>query len=149
MIEPPVCDSLGFAIAWPDVPLETAHARRLLPQQVAFSDATENPKRLAALLEGLRRGEPALLKIGSHDCLHERYRLPAIVGAREALECARAAGAHMAVVSGSGSGLFAICARGEEARVASAMLRGFEGQGARGECAAASIVRTPPRVEAI
>lgn len=146
VIEAPVSERLGFCIAWPDVPLETGRARALLPASVPFADAAENPKRLAALLEGLRRGDPALLSVGAHDSLHERYRLPAIVGAREALDSGRAEGAHAALISGSGSGVFAICARGDEARIAAALVRGFESRGARAIGREAHIVRGAPRV---
>ena len=146
VIEAPVSESLGFCIAWPEVPLETGRARALLPASVPFADAAENPKRLAALLEGLRRGDPALISAGAHDALHERYRLPAIVGAREALDLARSQGAHAALISGSGSGVFAICARGDEARIAAALVRGFESRGARAVGREAHIVRGAPRV---
>lgn len=146
VIEAPVSDTLGFAIAWPEAALETSRARKLLPARVDFADAAENPKRLAALLEGLRSGDPALLSVGAHDSLHERYRLPAIQGAREALEQARAAGAHAALISGSGSGLFAICARGQESLIAEALVRGFQRGGARAQGREARIVRSAPRV---
>ena len=146
VIESEVHESLGFAIAWPEFALETERARKLLPQTVAFSDAVENPRRLAALLAGMRRGDADLLAIGSEDRLHERYRLPLIQGGLEALQFAREAGAHAAMVSGSGSGMFAICARGQEERVAAALVRGFESGGARACGAQANMVREAPRV---
>jgi homoserine kinase len=139
---------LGFAIAWPDAMLETERARKILPAAVPFADAVENPRRLAALLAGLRRGDPILLAVGSQDRLHERHRLPLIRGGREALEQALQAKAYAAMISGSGSGMFAICERGREASVAAAMVRGFESAGARAVGAAASIVREAPQVQA-
>ncbi|MEO6711313.1 MAG: homoserine kinase, partial [Planctomycetota bacterium] len=146
VIESAVHESLGFAIAWPDTALETERARALLPQSVAFSDAVENPRRLAALLEGLRRGNREWIAAGSEDRLHERYRLPLILGGREALERAREAGAWAAMISGSGSGMFAICARGEEACIAAALVSGFESAGAQAIGMQANIVREAPRV---
>jgi homoserine kinase len=146
VIESEVHESLGFAIAWPGVALETERARQLLPKTVAFADAVENPRRLAALLAGLRRGDPALLADGSEDRLHERHRLPLILGGREALEQAREAGAHAAMISGSGSGMFAICAQGDEQRIAQAMVRGFESAGARATGCPAKIVRDGAQV---
>jgi homoserine kinase len=53
----------------------------------------------------------------------------------------------MATISGSGSGMFAVCARGDEDRVAAAMVRGFESAGAQAWGSAASIVRHGARVE--
>lgn len=103
--------SLAFAVAWPSVGLETVLARRLLPANVAFADAADNPRRLALLLEGLRTGDRELLELGAVDHLHVPYRLPRIPGGERALAAARAAGAHVATISGSGSGLFFIAPR--------------------------------------
>lgn len=149
VIQAPLHESLGFAIAWPDVQLPTALARGLLPAQVPFSDAVENPRRLAILLEGLRLGLPAWIAHGSEDRLHERYRLPHIQGASQALAAARAAGAFAAWISGSGSGLFAVGARGDEARLADALVRGFSSANASAIGAPAAAVFTTPHVVAI
>jgi homoserine kinase len=99
---------LGFALAWPDAPLATHAARSVLPSTVRFEDAVENPRRLALLLEGLRRADPELLRLGSADRLHVAYRLPLITGAESAFVRAREAGAWLATISGSGSALIAI-----------------------------------------
>ncbi len=99
--------SIAFAVAWPSAPLPTALARSLLPAQVSFADARENPRRLALLLEGLRSADPRLLRAGVEDRLHERYRLPHIPGGAAALAAAYEAGAWLACVSGSGSALVA------------------------------------------
>jgi homoserine kinase len=146
VIESEIHDSLSFAVAWPEEPLETARARQALPASVDFADAVENPRRLAALLAGLRRGDAALIGAGSVDRLHERHRLPLIRGGREALASARAAGALAALISGSGSGMFAICAKDQGARIAAALVRGFESAGVRAEGGPARVVREAPRV---
>jgi homoserine kinase len=99
---------LGFALAWPAQGLATSSARRALPHSVPLADAIENPRRLALLLEGLRRADPELLSLGGEDRLHVAHRLPLIPGAERALHAARAAGAWLATISGSGSGLIAI-----------------------------------------
>ncbi|HUR27364.1 MAG TPA: homoserine kinase, partial [Planctomycetota bacterium] len=149
VIESEVHESLGFAIAWPDVALETERARSLLPKSVPFADAVENPRRLAALLAGLRSGDRALLEVGGEDRLHEVHRLPLIRGGREALAHAREAGAWAAMISGSGSGMFAICSRDDAPRIAAALVRGFESAGARAWGAEARLVREAPRVETL
>lgn len=100
--------ALGFAVAWPRTPLTTHAARAVLPRTVAFQDALENPRRLALLLEGLRRGDAQLLALGGEDRLHVPYRLPLIPGGAAALAAARAAGAWLATISGSGSALIAL-----------------------------------------
>jgi homoserine kinase len=99
---------LGFGVAWPNTRLSTRAARSVLPREVPFADAVENPRRLAALLEGLRTADPDLLRLGEHDRLHVRHRLALIENGETALAAAREAGAWLATVSGSGSALFAI-----------------------------------------
>jgi len=123
--------TLGFALAWSDETLPTREARAVLPAQVPFTDAIENPRRLALLLEGLRRGDPELLALGIEDRLHVQHRLPLIRGGREALEAARAAGAWAATISGSGSALIALGPRARMQPVAQAMSRVLRGGSAR------------------
>ena len=116
---------LGFALAWPSKGLATPAARKALPASVPFRDAVENPRRLALLLEGLRRADPELLALGVEDRLHVPYRLPLIPGAKEALEAARAGGAWLATISGSGSGLFAIGPKPKREAIVGAMVQAF------------------------
>jgi homoserine kinase len=84
--------TLGWAVAWPRAPLPTPLARRALPAEVPFADAVENPRRLALLLRGLATGDPELVAAGVQDRLHERYRLPLVPGAAEALAAAAGPG---------------------------------------------------------
>ncbi len=112
---------LGFALAWSERRLSTREARGVLPSSVPFRDAVENPRRLALLLEGLKRADGELLALGIEDRLHARYRLPLIAGGAAALEAARASGAWAATISGSGSALIALAPRARSAVVAEAM----------------------------
>jgi homoserine kinase len=143
----PLHPSLGFAVAWPAAPLETAFARSLLPREVPHRAAVETARRLACLLEGLRSGEPELLAAGNEDVLHVPYRLPHIPAGAEVLAAARKAGAHLATISGSGSALFAICERSATARVAAAMRAAFDARGAGGGSHAVLTVPRAPEVE--
>jgi len=120
---------IGFAAAWPQVPLTTQAARAALPTEVPFADAVENPRRLALLLEGLRTGDPELLALGAEERLHERFRLPLIAGGEAALNAAREAGAWMACISGSGSGLVALASHDSAGPVAEAMGRSLDDVG--------------------
>jgi homoserine kinase len=88
--------------------LPTERARAALPSTLTLEDVVWNTRRLSLLLEGLRSGEPELLRLGSEDRLHTPHRLPLIPGAARALEAALAAGAWMSAISGSGSGLIAL-----------------------------------------
>ncbi len=112
---------LAFALAWPEAPMETARARDVLPSEVPFAHAVENARRLPLLLEGLRTARVDLLRAGSQDCLHEIHRLPLVPGGKAALIAARAEGAHVAVLSGSGSALFAVASHERVGAVLAAM----------------------------
>ena len=93
----------------------------MLPASVPFADAVENPRRLALLLEGLRRGDSELLHLGIEDRLHVQHRLPLIPGGREALAAALEAGAFAATISGSGSALVALAPHAQAPAAAEAM----------------------------
>jgi homoserine kinase len=139
--------ALGFVAAWPEQPLPTAQARAVLPATVPFADAVENARRLPLLLEGLRRGDAGLLRHGSRDRLHLPYRLPLLPGAERALAAAEAAGAYLATISGSGSALFAACARDRRAAVAQALAAPLRAARGHAEARALEAVRDAPRVE--
>jgi homoserine kinase len=121
VLRPPLDPGIGFAVAWPKQALETPRARAALPAAVPFPDATENPRRLAFLLEGLRTADPELIAFGGEERLHVRYRLPLLPGAERALAAGRSAGAWLTTLSGAGSGLLALGPRGSMAPVAAAM----------------------------
>ena len=117
----PLSEAIGFVIAAPDVEVSTPEARAALPAQVAHAQAARAIGRTAALLQGLAHADEQLLRIGFSDELHVPYRLPLIPRAEQALAAAREAGAWAATISGSGSGLLAVCTRGAEHAVARAM----------------------------
>ena len=119
-------DRLRFVFAAPHSIVATKAARRALPEQVPHTVAVRSLSRTVALLEGLADGDGELLRVGLSDDLHVPYRLPMIPGGADALQAAIDAGAHAATISGSGSGLVAVCAADAEASVRSAMQAAFE-----------------------
>jgi homoserine kinase len=121
--------ALAFSVAWPAATLATRFARNLLPLQVDFADAVENPRRLALLLEGLRTADAELLTLGGEDRLHVPYRLEHIPGGAAALAAAQGAGASLATISGSGTALVAISTHDDAAAVAHAMETAFRAAG--------------------
>jgi homoserine kinase len=139
-----VHEDLAFALAWPSRGLSTKAARAALPAEVPFADAVENPRRLALLLEGLRTGDPELLARGSEDRLHVPYRLKLIPGAAAALEAARKAGASLATISGSGSGLVAIGTKDRVESIAAAMAASFRTVDPGAESRVADLVPAEP-----
>jgi len=117
----PLSERIAFAFAAPALELPTPAMRAALPAHVSHALAARELGRLAALLQGLATGEPALLALGLLDELHVPHRLPLIPRAGEAFAAAAAAGAWGATISGSGSGLIALCAPESAAAVLSAM----------------------------
>ena len=123
--ELPLDPNLAFAFAAPDVEVATPRARAALPATVAHAAAARALGRTAALLHGLATGQPELLALGFSDELHVPYRLPLIPRAQEAFDAARAAGAYAVTISGSGSGIIAVCAQQDVGTVADAMHDAF------------------------
>ncbi|MDP6387349.1 MAG: homoserine kinase [Planctomycetota bacterium] len=138
--------SIGIALAWPSTCLTTAASRSALPDALPHADASENPRRLALLLEGLREGDAQLLREGLLDRLHVPYRLPLIPGGEAALEAAREAGAYGATISGSGSALVSLGPKNQMEAVAEAMVAALDPGGAPAEGKVVEIVRGFPRV---
>jgi homoserine kinase len=134
---------LAFAVAWPATRLETARARSVLPKSVPFGDAVENARRLPLLLHGLASADEDLVRAGGEDRLHVPYRLELIPGAREALASARDAGAWLATISGSGSGLVAVAPIERAADCAAALAAGLARASASAPGAVASRVLRP------
>ncbi len=138
--------SIGFALAWPASLLPTSEARKVLPPEVPFRDAVENPRRLAMLIAGLECGDPELLRLGEEDRLHVPFRLPRIAGGERALAAAREAGAWLATISGSGSGLLALGPHAKMARIAAAMREVLEAADGPAGARVVDHVREPPAV---
>ncbi|MGH7502298.1 MAG: homoserine kinase [Longimicrobiales bacterium] len=118
-------DRIAFAWAAPAVEVATRAARAALPAHVSLATAVDSLSRVAALVRGLATGEPRLLRIGFADSLHVPHRIPLIPRADEAMAAAREAGACAVTVSGSGSGLIAVCSPGRAGEVARAMGEAF------------------------
>ena len=116
---------VGFAYAAPATPMSTRDAREVLPPTVDHATAVRGLGRLAALLQGLATADPELCHIGLEDELHVPYRLRLIPDAYDAMAAARAAGAWGVTISGSGSGLLALCAPSDATEVARAMHQVF------------------------
>jgi homoserine kinase len=136
---------IGFALAWSQTQLPTRAARAVLPESVPFADAVENPRRLALLLEGLKRADGELLQLGIEDRLHVRHRLPLIPGGREALAAARGAGAWAATISGSGSALIALAPHARAQAAADAMAAALARDGSRATGRVVEVVHGAPR----
>lgn len=116
---------LAFAFVVPEVMVETAAARAILPETVARDVAVRAAAKAAALAHGLATGDAALLRVALDDLLHVPHRRHLVPRYDAVVAAACAAGAYGATLSGSGSTLLAVSAQQEVEAVASAMQRAF------------------------
>lgn len=129
-LELPLSPGVGFAYAAPGHRVSTEAARGALPEAVPHAEAAAGLGRLVALLRGLGEADAELVRVAMDDALHVPYRLPLIPRGSAAVAAGYAAGAWGVTVSGSGSGLVAVCDPEAAAGVAGAMadaLLGAEG----------------------
>lgn len=124
----PLSGALAWAWAAPDAPVDTASARAALPKSVKHAVAARAIGRATALVQGLATADAELLRMGFADELHVRWRLELIPGGRQAMDAALEAGALAVTISGSGSGLIAVCPPGADTDVAQAMGDAFRSQ---------------------
>ena len=118
---------LVFAV--PDFTLATERARAVLPATVPHRTAVVAAARSAALVQGLARGDAALLAAGLDDVLHVPHRRALVRGYDEVTAAARAAGAFGATLSGSGSTLVAVASAERAPAVEAAMAQAWRGMG--------------------
>jgi homoserine kinase len=120
--------AVGFAYAAPPVLVSTEAARSALQQRIPLARAVESLGRITTLLLGMSAGDPGLIRSGVEDRLHVPYRLPFIPGAEEAMGAGYEAGAWAVTISGSGSGLLAMCAPGDAELIADVMRERFDAE---------------------
>ena len=124
---------LAFAFVVPDVMVETAAARRILPAEVPHRVAVQAAGKAAALAHGLVTGDAALLRVALEDVLHVPYRRHLVPGYDNVVAAARAEGAFGATLSGSGSAMLAVASQESVEEVAASMRRAFESGGVAAE----------------
>ncbi len=114
-------ETLGVALAIPTQPISTEQARTILPPQLPREEAIAQASRAAALLLGLTRGDPELIRHGMSDVIATPHRARLIVGFADAVGAGEEAGAYGVAISGSGSGIVAITEKRLSVHVAGAM----------------------------
>jgi homoserine kinase len=97
----------------PDIRLSTHEARKALPLNISYADAIYNLGRLSLVVDALRDHDIEKLQLGMKDRIHEKYRLPLINGAEDAIFAARELGAA-AAISGAGPSLITFAEEGHE-----------------------------------
>jgi homoserine kinase len=78
-------DALRLVVATPDVPLQTSHARRVLPADLTMRDAVFNLQRALLLIHALDSGQYEDLRDAMRDRWHQPARAPLVPGLTEAL----------------------------------------------------------------
>jgi homoserine kinase len=118
----PVPAGLTAVVVHPDLEIETARARALIGDTVRLADAVRQWANLGALVDGLYRGDFALISRSLEDTIAEPRRASLVPGLAAIKRTALDAGALGSGLSGSGPSIFALCASREAAtRVADAM----------------------------
>jgi homoserine kinase len=113
---------IRFVVATPDAPLDTAHARQVLPRAIALEDAVFNMQHALLLVRALETGQHADLREAVRDRWHQPTRAPLVVGLPEALALDDPAVLGVCL-SGAGPSIVALTTGGEA--TASALLEGM------------------------
>ena len=103
----PLPSGLQAVLFVPEFRIATKDARRVLPDSLSRADAVHNIGRAALLVAAMARGRFDLLNAATQDKLHQPARSQLFPAMTAIFEAARAAGAHAAYLSGSGSTLCA------------------------------------------
>jgi len=122
-------EDLALVLVIPDFEVETGYMRAALPRAVPHAVASRAASLGAALIAGLTSGHPGLLELALDDVLHVPYRRALVRGYDAVVAAARAAGAHGATLSGSGSSLCAVTPRAAASDVAAAMAAAWHAAG--------------------
>jgi homoserine kinase len=117
-----VAPRLYFVLLVPELEIETARARRILPSGISRVAAVQNCANACALTAAFASRDYEKLRGSFSDNLHQPFRAKLIHFLPRAIEAADGAGALGAFLSGSGSAIAAITLKAAE-KVASAMAR--------------------------
>ncbi len=113
--------TLGVALAIPNLMLSTHETRGILPTHLPRSDAFAQASSAAALLLGLTTGDGDLIRHGMVDSIAVPVRKSFIQGYDDAVQAGIEAGAYGVTLSGAGSALVAVCPIESTAQVAEAV----------------------------
>lgn len=130
---------LALVLVTPAYQVETAHARAVLPAQVARHEAVQQAANLAVLLFALERGDAALIRDAMDDRIAEPARASLFPGYVEARAAAFEAGALGVAVSGAGPALLALAHHDRAEAVRAALVAGYRRAGIAAEAFVAGV----------
>ncbi len=110
----PLPAGLQCVLFVPEFRIATKDARRVLPDSLSRADAVHNIGRAALLVAAMARGRFDLLNAATQDRLHQPARSELFPAMSAIFDAAKAAGAHAAYLSGSGSTLCAFATANAE-----------------------------------
>ena len=111
--EVPLPNKLGLVAFIPDFDMPTSEARTLLAPTVPRTDAVYNVGRTALLVAALAQSDLDLLRVATQDRLHQPQRQAVFPAMKNLINAALGAGAHGAMLSGSGSTVLAFTSEKE------------------------------------
>lgn len=117
-----VAPRLYFVLLVPDLEIETARARRILPSKVSRVAAVENCASACAITAAFASRDYEKMRGSFCDNLHQPFRAKLIHFLPSVIKAAEQAGALGAFLSGSGSAIAAITLKAPE-KIATAMAR--------------------------
>jgi homoserine kinase len=139
----PLPAGLRAVLYVPELRMATKDARRVVPDSLSRADAVFNIGRSALIVAAMARGRFDLLDAATQDRLHQRQRSELMPAMFPIFEAAKAAGAHCAYLSGSGSTICALATAAVD-EIAAAMRHAGEAHDTPGE----TIVTRPSEVGA-
>jgi len=125
---------LHFVLLIPDLEIQTAAARKILPSKISRAAAVENCANACAITAAFASRSYEDLRGAFADHLHQPFRQKLITFLPRVIAAAERAGALGAFLSGSGSTICAITLQNPD-RIANAMLRAARAASARATAA--------------
>ena len=123
-----VSSRLHFVLFVPEIEIQTAHARGILPPKISHAEAVENCANACTLTAAFASQDYEKLRGTFADHLHQPFRAKLIPFLPRVIAAAEQAGALGAFLSGSGSTVAAITLRAQK-RIATAMARAAKSPG--------------------
>jgi len=127
----PFPEELVFAVASPELELNTRDARQALPVQVPRELAVDHAQNLASLVYALLARDAGLRRACLRDLLAEPHRAPLVPGFRAVQAAALGEGAEGCTLSGAGPAIFAVVDRDWADAAAGAMALAWQKAGVR------------------
>jgi len=116
---------LKIVVAIPDFTLNTGEMRKVLPREIALSEAIFNLSRSALLVNALQNSDWEVLAVAMEDRLHQPYRAPFIPGVEDMFLKIKKTGLAGVALSGSGPSIISLTKKDSEEVISKIMKDSF------------------------